>query len=355
MNQTTVMSPLMVTAGYFDETGQGSLIELSASGRAQLVLRSAPPEHLHVQGRGFTGGSWSAQDQALYVCGYNAIYRCRPAPWRVDGILHQPCFNDLHHVLVDGPWLYVVNTALERVDRLERETGRFMAGVSLQPSWLEAARQHGQAPHRGGFDALLVAGWSGQAQTLTPDPESASPYKARPLPFHRQKLRDFIHPNSLTRAAHRLALTLFARGEVIDLWTGEQLIAPIGAPIHDGVADGELFWLTTVRGEVLAAQMTEALPWPIVRRLKVSDLSGRFGWCRGLYVGHDFIAVGLTELRRPSRYGWRDDVTLSQTRTQVVWAHKETGQPLGCCELPEPERHSKLYSVLSLSKSGPSS
>ncbi len=49
-----------VTLGYFDERGDGTIVELDASdGSVREVLSFDPPESLRVPHKGFTGAAWT--------------------------------------------------------------------------------------------------------------------------------------------------------------------------------------------------------------------------------------------------------------------------------------------------------
>ena len=342
----------LITLGSLDETGQGMIAQVSPGQPAALLMRSRPPEPLHVQGRGFTGACWAPEGDRLYVCGFNAVYAIDASRWRVLGALHQPCMNDLHHVACRDDQLWVVNTGLERVDRFERHQGRFLSSLSLQPGWLCAARQGGVAPARGGaFEALLTPGWSGQAPTLEPDEDSERHARGLGLPFHRRKVRDFIHPNHLALTPTRAICTLFVSGQLIDLLSHDVIIPAQGVPLHDGVIQDDALWFTDVLGGVYTAQVKPgSAPWPIKRRVDACAQSGRFGWCRGLWVGPTRVAVGITQLRRASRYGWRQDVPLSRSQTGVIWLDRETGQVVDFSPVEDQGRHLKLYSVLPAAK-----
>ena len=138
------------TLGYFDNRGDGQIIELDAgTGTSRQVLAFDPPPGLVVPKKGFTGATWTAAAGKgdLLVCGSAAVYRFHGTSLDLVGTLTQPSFNDLHGVTVAGDRIYVVNTGLDCIDTFDL-AGRFLGSLSFDAPWLLASRQTGDVPNR---------------------------------------------------------------------------------------------------------------------------------------------------------------------------------------------------------------
>lgn len=338
---------LLVTMGYFDEGGDGALwgVDL-VSERAELLLRYEPPPELRVPARGFTGGSWGP-DGALYIAGHAAVFRVDPRIWRVDGVLHVPSFNDLHHVAADGDRLYVANTGSDVVDVFSRD-GRFVGAHHLVPGWLLARRMSGAAPSlehdiaASGWDGEPPPGWTGD---YADDGYHTSVAERRAQPYWRVKMPDRLHPNHVCVAGGSVLVTCLNDGTIRDASTFSVFARVDGQFPHDGVARDDGFWFTSIDGGVWRVPRGGA---SVARReLEVFAASGRWGWCRGLRVDAESVVVGLTEVRpgRLPRHRWSDR-SPAGSETSVVWIDRGEGQLRGRVDLSDRARHSKIYSIL---------
>jgi hypothetical protein len=239
---------VLVTMGYFDAGGDGCLwgVDL-ASGRADLLLRYTPPAALRVPTRGFTGGCWGP-DGALYVAGHAAVFRVDPAAWTVDGVLHVPSFNDLHHVAADG--------------------------------------------------ALLV--------------------------------------------------TCLNDGSIREVMGLSTVVRMPGVFPHDGLLRPDGLWFTSIDGGIWRLpRRPEAAAEEAARALDVFESTGHWGWCRGLWMDGETLAVGLTEVRpdRLPRHRWSERPAAG-SETSVLWIDRAQGTLRGRVDLTDRARHSKIYSVL---------
>ena len=333
----------LVTGGYFDQRGDGVvwLVDLAAE-RAEVLLRWTPPAHLRVPTKGFAGGSLGA-DGLLYCAAHAAVVRIDPHRAEVTGVLHQPCMNDLHHVAALDDRLYVSNTGLGAVDALDHD-GRFLGSHALLPAWVNARRIQGsdfpaEAPP-------VRPGWSGEPPAPWSQPREDDGYHSvdrRSAPFHRLKVPDHLHVNHVARVGGRLLATCFADGTLRDLHGFDVAARLDGHFLHDGIVHGDAFWLTAIDGGVIeldAATLRE-------RRRIDAFASGHHGWCRGLAVTNDHLAVGLTEVRRGRlpRHRWADRGP-DGSETSVLLLDRRDGRLLSRVDLTDQARHAKLYSVL---------
>jgi hypothetical protein len=333
----------LVTGGYFDQGGDGVvwLVDLAAE-RAEVLLRWTPPAHLHIPTKGFAGGSLG-DDHLLYLAAHAAVVRIDPVRAAVTGVLHQPCMNDLHHVAALGDRLYVSNTGLGAVEVLGCD-GHFLGSHALLPAWANARRIAGDD-----FPAKappVNPGWSGDPPGPWNEARVDDRYHAtdrRSAPFHRLKVPDHLHVNHVARLGDRLLATCFADGALRDLQGFDVAAKLTGHFLHDGVAHGGAFWLTAIDGSVIELDAATLLE----RRRLDAFATGHHGWCRGLAVTDDHLAVGMTEVRRDRlpRHAWanRDP---NGSETSVLLLDRRDGRLLARVDLSDKARHAKLYSVL---------
>jgi hypothetical protein len=285
----------------------------------------------------------------LFVCGACAVYQVEPGSWSVTATWHQRCMNDLHHVAVADGRVYVVNTGLEAVDVFSPE-GIFLGSHALHPGWLSAARQGGLSPERDALPALLDARFPHRVAGPSVEPAALGEYytprgAAAPVPFSRSKVRDYAHPNHVTVHGGRLLVTRLLDRAVDDLATFRRVIEGTPGLPHDGLVDGDRFWITCVNGLVVAYAIDGGcVTGREIDRIDVFA-TGHTGWCRGLAVTRDHIVVGLTAIRRMPRVRWCDR-PFEQTETSVLCIERTTRRLARRVEIEGGGGHPKIFSVL---------
>lgn len=330
---------LLVTGGYFDDSGECFIerVDLARGSRERLLTFIPPAPHGLAQ-KGFTGAAWQ-DDDTLLVCSFDTVWRIQPSTGRCTGRLHQPDFNDLHGVLVEpsSGLIHVCNTGLDAIETFDLDA-KFLGRMALSPAWFEARRLAGDAVERSDFARVLEAGWD-----ATPAPPLVSPsgdyYKNHVCePFHRRKVRDYAHPNHLVRWRDKLVATLLSSRELRCIH-GYKALAQLDAPPHDGAVVGDSLWVTTIDGRLWSVQPSGHAEL----RMDVTR-TGFSGWCRGLFIQDEGIAVGLTAIQRKPQYAWRD-IPYDQTETSVLLLERETGRLLGRVLFDE-ARFAKVFALL---------
>lgn len=340
----------LVTGGYFDASGECVVwrVDLERE-RAEPFIRWVPPPHLHVPNKGFAGGC-RTRDDHLYVAAHCAVVRVDVSRAVVSGVLHQPSFNDLHHVAASAGRLYVANTGLGAVD-IHDLTGDFLGSHLLLPAWANHWRMEGSDPPH--WEAATKAGWDGaEPARWTPWQDEEEGYldvgrHRREAPFARLKVLDYLHPNHVCVTAEQTLVTCLYDGTVRDLRTFEVVLRLMNARPHDGVVQAGLFWTTSIDGRVHTAPMRDGrVSGDAEVRLSLFD-TGHAGWCRGLWTDGRLLAVGLTEVRRGRmpRYHWADREP-EGTETSVLLLDLSDERLLARVDLTDPGRHSKVYSIL---------
>ena len=331
---------LLATGGYFDASGECFIDRLDLErGTRERLLSFIPPEPHRLPGKGFTGAAW-LDDDTILVCSFDAVWRIVPSTRCCTGRLHQADFNDLHGVTVDHATaqVHVCNTGLDAVETFDL-TGRFLGRTAMTPAWFEAVRQQGAAVPRNAFESVLRAGWEPAPAPRLTSPAGPYYHQTDDEPFHRRKVRDYAHPNHVVVWGGHLVATLLASRELRCMHS-HRVVARLEAPPHDGVPVGDDLWLTTVDGRV----------WRVVLGGEASlvldtSMTGYLGWCRGLAVHGDTVAVGLTAIRRPPQYAWRSDA-YERTETAVLWIERTTGLLRGHVRYDDVDRHTKVFALL---------
>ncbi|WP_224370306.1 hypothetical protein [Hyalangium versicolor] len=341
----------LVTGGYFDDSGEGVIwhVDLERE-RAEPFIRWFPPAHLRVPRKGFAGGC-RANDGTVYVAAHCAIVRIDAVSATVTGALHQPSFNDLHHVAVSEDRLYIANTGLGSVD-IHELTGRFIGSQTVLPAWANRQRMNGEDPPQ--WDAVLAPGWDGAEPTPWQSGPEEDGYhdlgqRRGDSPFARLKVPDHLHLDHVCITPLQTLVTCLYDGTVRDLRTFETLLRLEGSHPHDGFIAAGSFWTTSIDGLVRATPLNDGRVTDKAEvRRSVFD-TGHAGWCRGLWTDGKRLVVGLTEVRRGRmpRHRWADREP-EGTETSLLLLDLSDGRLLARVDLSDHERHSKLYSLLLL-------
>ncbi len=367
---------VLVSLGFFDDSGECRLVGVDlATGHSEVLLSYLPPPQLRVVSRGFTGACLSEDGRAVYAAGHAAVFRVNAQTWTVDGILHMPSFNDLHHVAAGGGRIYVSNTGSDEIDVFSTD-GRFVGSYMLTPSWVLASKMHGLLPSLSidvndvgwepgkGAGAQWHSSTTGAGRIEEDDGYHTAQSMRAVTPYWQGKLPDRLHPNHTCLLPTQTLVTCFRDGSIRDLGTLRVLYQRAGSFPHDGVGVDGWFYFTTIDGKVWALRLVDDVLGDShrdmsaardsvepVRCWDIAEQTGRYGWCRGLLIRTDSegisAAVGLTEVKRnrlPS-HRWCDRTPEGST-TGVVWLDLTTGRQMGWVDLSDSERHSKIYSVL---------
>ena len=338
---------LIVTGGYFDDSGECVLWEVDLKReRSRIFLRWTPPPHLRVPTKGFAGGTLHPNGD-FFVAAHACLARIDLARAQVTGVLHQPCFNDLHHVEATKDRLYIANTGLASVDIFTLE-GTFIGSHALLPSWINARRINLDTPQSWHQRERKLT-WTGEcpahSMAAPGDTEPRSSYYTQTgakLPFARQKVRDFLHINHVQIVHGHALATCLHDGSLRDLTTFEVLFRDETLHPHDGVLLRDALWLTGIDGRILELDTDTWLPRASLHVFQ----TGHWGWCRGLVVTEDLLIVGLTEVRaeRLPRLHWSTRPP-GGSETSVLAIDRRSGRLVARIDLTDPVRHSKLYTL----------
>lgn len=333
------MMDILVSGGWFDDSGE-CWVDRVTPGNRKRLLSFVPPDELRVAGKGFTGITWLGEE--LLVCSFNAIWRF-DRQGRCKGRLHMPHFNDLHGICVEeeNRSILVANTGLDSVERID-EDGRWLGRYSLTPPGLEHARFQGEGIAREDLETLSKAGWTTEQQAEVPKVQPASDYYdvAPNLDFSRRRVRDYRHPNHVFLSEeHGPCVTSLLDSSIRSLTTHRKVVETTGPP-HDGIQAKNGLWYTTVSGEVV--HHPESGPEAVLS-LRDGPITG---WCRGLVLGDDWGAVGVTAMRGPeTRVPWRGG-SWDATQTGIVWFDRETGETRHVLDMTDEDRGAKVFALI---------
>lgn len=344
----------LVTGGYFDDSGEGVVWHVDLErGQAESFVCWSSPTHLRVTRKGFAGGCLGSGG-LLYVAAHAAVVRIDVARAEISGVLHQPSFNDLHHVHESEGRLLVANTGLGTVD-VHGLDGRFVGSHALLPAWVNHRRMAGEDPPS--WPEVLEPRWDGREAAPWPVSTQDDGYNdpgatRRARPFWYAKVRDHLHPNHVCVTRTQTLVTCLDDGTVRDVRTFRTVLSIPEAYPHDGHFAAGSFWMTSIDGRVWEAPVRHGqVEGPARCRLNVFE-TGHAGWCRGLWTDGRRAVVGLTEVRRSGlpRHPWARREP-EGTETSVLMLDLADGRLLARVALTNPGRHSKIYSILPMERS----
>lgn len=250
----------------------------TASQSIREVLRYASPEGSRPQNQPsilFKAGS--RVGDMLELCTTTEIMRCRIGDWRMQNIITNRLFNDVHHVAVTpaGTRLVAV-TGLDMVVEISQDGNVLREwNVLGEDPWQRFSRD---------VDYRLI--------------HSTKPHKSHPNHVFYIGNEPFV-----TRHIQRDAVSLINPARRIDIGVEQP---------HDGyVARGKVYF-TTIDGHVVVAD-GESLQ--VVEVFDLSDLvksDSPLGWCRGFHLLEDnTFLVGFSRLR-PTKF--RENIAWVKSR-----------------------------------------
>jgi hypothetical protein len=202
----------------------------------------------------------------LILCTTVEILEFRLSTWDFVRSVSHPWFNDVHHAVeTSSGTLIVANTGLDMVMELTWE------GECLR-HWFVAPNSGWDKFDRD-VDYRRIA--------------STKPHES--------------HPNFITFDGHDgFFVTRFQQRDAVNPVNGSSFEIDVGFP-HDGVPDGESVWYTSVNGYVSRLDMAaKKLMWRAdLNRFATKNMA--LGWCRGIAVLDNWLAVGFSRLR-PTKF-----------------------------------------------------
>jgi hypothetical protein len=348
---------LLVTIADSLDPGFGRVVAVDLEREnAEVALEWLPPPGLRTSGKGFTGIAWLDVPgrSDLIVCSHAALCRINPVTWTVNGILHQPCMNDLHHIAVYQRRLLVANTGLDRIDVFET-SGQFVGGWDLSPAWIAAERLGGCNPSRASWTGALRGDWKFGPKSVEnePFPAALEPLSSSSIPFPTRKTRHFVHPNHIAVVGGRPLVSRFVDRSIQDLADWSFAIPETPGHPHDGEVHGDRFWITCTTGLIVAYAIDNGrVTSREIERIDIPKRTGRSGWCRGLIVTERVIVVGLTAVQYLPPFGWSDH-DFSKTETSILAIDRATLKVVARVDLSHVGQLPKLFALVELPTVGP--
>jgi hypothetical protein len=276
---------LLIPVSYFFGAPRSEIWQLDTQSGQRQCLYTLAPSSRDVLGKGITGLTWLNNTQLL-ACDFNRLLLLN----RTDGdIIREYAddqFNDLHHVHVQGKYIYVANTGRDSIDVLDHQLQWVQRLDGLSASDWILRHQGNYAVHGNYYDR----------------PDSG-------LPFNQRKVPDTWHFNHVLcdpRVAEgRIVATSFVRKQLMDAQTLEALSETLPDAPHDGLIAKDAIWITTVTGKVYRSPLT--LPFTFKCVLDLFAQAAKKGWCRGLLISKNTLYIGITSIyEKSSRTAWLD-------------------------------------------------
>ena len=214
--------------------------------------------------------SGSIFDNKLYITTLTEILIISLPNYKLIDKISLNLFNDLHHVVYDNNFLYVVVTGLDLVlqyDLLKKKVSNHYNCFREVDTWDR-------------FDK-----YKDYRKLNTTKPH-------------------FSHPNHVTIHKNKLFITRYKQEDVLIYEKNGRYLKNIkldnGIP-HDGSIFGQEFIYTTVTGKVLKVDIKEEKINEIIDLNKFAKDNNSLGWCRGYNKSENLNYVGFSRIR-PTKF-----------------------------------------------------
>lgn len=313
----------IITGGFLDDSYDAYLGKLTltiASSKASLdfeiIYNDVPSENLKMLNKGFTGGS-IYKDQ-LWVCSSNQVFSFSLADFRIESVINDPLFNDLHYVLSDKNGISVVNTGLESIDHFNYN-GKLLVRDSFVDDKITKKRTRMHQDFR-----LAISN------------------------------SHFMHANHCFRDANgKLLITFLRQRRIVESKNWDWISPLYPSPPHDGFIHNyfpekrECLWVSTVAGEVIA---TDPNTLEVVKSWDLLERGLPSAWFRGLCVLDNGFLVGATQITEKNvgyYYKWGSD-DMKSSKSYISYIPFAEEEPVVSIDI-EPERLAKIFSIIPFS------
>lgn len=314
----------IISGGFLDDSydaylGKLTLTESSSkvSIDFEVIYNAIPTENLKMINKGFTGGS--IYKDRLWVCSSNQVFSFNLVDFKIESIINDSLFNDLHYVLSDANGLSVVNTGLESIDHFNYN-GERVARDSFVNDKITEKR---------------IVKYKDFRKTTSNS--------------------HFMHANHCFRdASGKLLITFLRQKCIVESENWDWISPQYPSPPHEGFIHNffpenkECLWVSTVAGEVFA---TDPITLEVVKSWNLLERGLPSAWFRGLCVLNNGFLVGATQITEKNvgyYYKWgKNDVECSKSYISFIpFAEEETVVSVDI----EPERLAKIFSIIPFPK-----
>ena len=310
----------LITGGFLDDSYDAFLGKLTLTEGLEddalsfelIKVMESPDQSLRVLNKGFTGGS--IYKNTLWVCSSNQIFSFSLDNFKVEKIIDNPLFNDLHYVLAEKEGLCVVNTGLESIDLIDYNGNLTSRKLLISD---EISRQK----LRKNKDFRTV---------------DSNPH--------------FMHANYCYRTSEgSLLLTCLRQNRVVNTKDWEWASPLYPTPPHEGFIhqyhpeNKECLWVSTVSGQVIAS---DPATFETIKKWDLLEMGLPPAWFRGLCVLEHGLLVGATRIIESNvgyYFGWGDN-EVETSKSHISYIPFNTLKPVYLEIIPE--RITKIFSII---------
>lgn len=250
-----------LVAGHVFKKAELAIIDFAKGSYNQVLEYKTPSAYCCDVAPSITFGSFCENNGVIYIPTRTEVLLVNSKTYEIIEVINDHLFNDIHDVHVLNNSLYVAVTGMDSVFKIDLSTRK-----------REIIHVLGKDPFfRFEEDENLNIR------------ASLKPHEA--------------HPNFLFQIDDEIWVTRLKMKDAVCLSDlNKRIKIDIGMP-HDGFVKDDLIYFTTVNGYIVVVDKDSK---KIVNRIKLTSAKQTntpLGWCRGLFVGEQYLYVGFTQLR----------------------------------------------------------
>ena len=305
---------LLVPISYFHGPPRSQLWLLDTIRKNTSLLCTLPNSPIEVRGKGVTG-ICPHPSGGYAVCDFNRVLHLGQTG-QVLSEVRCDTYNDLHSISRMDDGFLLTNTGSDSLERLDIN---FALLESCSYNLLRTSDCSSDVDET--CDTKIAD--TGQRRYSDLDDYYDAP--TADVRFNQRRLRDMLHLNyAVSLPDSRIAISSYRERCFFEASQLQRISNRLSHPPHDGILyDGKL-WITTINGEVLAANLATELVFESV--VNLSEGAPWQGWCRGLFFSNNRMFVGITAISALNEHTRWLKVNPQITRTGVYEIDKSTMQ-----------------------------
>jgi hypothetical protein len=292
---------VLVPISYFFGAPRSEIWRINTSDLTQELWLTLPESNRAVKGKGITGLQ-RINNKTLVACDFNRVFTLNNNGNIIS--YYQPDdANDFHQLSVSEGLIYVANTGRDSIDVLSLELELVKRYDGLLPSEWKARKECNYSIDSDYYDSIQLG-----------------------IPFHKRRVPDKWHFNHVIKLSDsfggNILATSFSEKRLINISNLEPVSTTFNHQPHDGFIYQNKMWMTTVSGEIYAAELQPSLEFK--RVLDLFSFLPYQGWCRGLIFAGGKLLIGITAIyENNNRSKWLT-TSIENTRTGIYQLNSET-------------------------------